>query len=162
MKKSLIALIFIGVFIWGLVKIFDRGDHDLKNVGKVSVIRTVEGESESCELRGEKVNKRYEDKITDFDAVTVSELASTAVAVEKPEVIDEENNIAVKYKGDFIDKEENDIYYSIYDSDFNLLYESKTLGVVFEKDKEYYAVMDIKWGRIKNYVCLRYCFKITT
>lgn len=162
MKKTIIAFLCIGVFIWGISKIFDRGDKDLKNVGEVSVIRTIEGDSESCTLKGQKINKRYLDDYTDFDDATVSELASGAVTVEKPEVIDENNNIAVKYKGEFIDEEEDDIHYSIYDSDFNLLYETDTLGVLFENGEEYYAVMDIKWGRIKNYVCLRYCFKITT
>lgn len=162
MKKGLIALIFIGVFIWGLYKIFDRGDKDLKNVGEVSVIRTVEGTSEACQITGQKLCKRYLDDVTDFDVAALSELASDAVTVEKPDIIDEENNIAVKYKGEFIDLEDKDIYYSIYDSDFNLLYETDTLGVVFEKGKEYYAVMDIKWGKVKNYVCLRYCFKIAT
>ena len=68
----------------------------------------------------------------------------------------------MEYKGDFIDEEEHDIYYSIYDSDFNLLYETDTLGVVFEKGNDYYAVVDVKWGHVKNYVCLRYCIKITT
>lgn len=162
MKKSLIAFLFIGVFIWGLYKIFDRGDHDLKDVGEVSVIRTVEGQSEACSLKGTKLNKRYLDDVTDFDIAALSELASNAVTVKKPDVVDEENNISVRYKGEFIDEDEKDIYYSIYDSDLNLLYESETLGVVFEKGHEYYAVMDIKWGHIKNYVCLRYCFKITT
>lgn len=162
MKKSLVILLCLGLFVWGLSRIFDRGDKDLKNVGEVSVIRTIEGDSESCPLKGEKVNKRYLDDVTDFDIGSVSELASSAVSVEKPEVVDENNNIAVRYKGEFIDDEENDIHYSIYDSDFNLLYETETLGVVFDEGEEYYAVMDIKWGRIKNYVCLRYCFKITT
>jgi len=158
----ILILVFIGIFGWGISKIFDRGDKDLRGVGEVSVIRTVQGDSESCTLKGEKLNKRYLDDFTDFDIGSVSELATTAVSVEKPDIIDEENNIAVKYKGDFIDDEEDDISYSIYDSDFNLLYETSTLGVVFDKDEEYYAVMDVKWGRIKNYVCMRYCFKITT
>lgn len=162
MKKMLIALIFLGIFGWGITRIFNRGDKDLKNVGEVRVVSTIEGNSEYCPLKGEKVSKRYLDDFTDFDEVTVSQLAADAVTVEKPEVIDEENNISVRYKGDFIDDEEKDIYYSIYDSDFNLLYETDTLGITFEKGKEYYAVMDVKWGRIKNYVCLRYCFKIAT
>ena len=58
--------------------------------------------------------------------------------------------------------EEKDIYYSIYDSDLNLLYTTDTLGISFEKGKDYYAMMDVKWGKVKNYVCLRYCFRITT
>lgn len=162
MKRLLFALIFLGVFIWGLFTLFNRGDRDLKNVGEVSVISTVDGNSKCCELKGEKICKRYEDEITDFDVTALSEFAADAVTVEKPETIDEENHIAVKYKGEFIDEEEKDIYYSIYDKDFNLLYETDTLGVLFEKGSEYYAVMDVKWGRIKNYVCLRYCFRITT
>lgn len=162
MKKSLVALLFLGLFIWGISTVFNRGDTDLKEVGDVSVIRTVDGEREICSLKGEKVSKRYLDDVTDFESSSISELAQNAVTVEKPEVVDEENNISVRYKGEFIAEEEKDIYYSIYDSDFNLLYETETLGVIFENDQEYYAVMDIKWGHIKNYVILRYCFRITT
>jgi hypothetical protein len=128
MRKLVLIMLCIGLFVWGVVKVFDRKDHDLDNVGEVSVIRTLDGNAESHAVKGEKLN----------------------------------NNIAVKYKGDFIDEEEHDIYYSIYDSDFNLLYETDTLGVVFEKGNDYYAVVDVKWGHIKNYVCLRYCIKITT
>lgn len=162
MKKMIVALLCVGLFSWGITRIFNRGDKDLENVGRVSVIRTVDGTSESCDLKGKKVNKRFKDDITDFEEVTVSNLASEAISVEKPEILDENNNISVRYKGDFIDEEEGDIRYSIYDSDLNLLYETDTLGVIFDENEEYYAVMDIKWGRIKNYVCLRYCFKITT
>jgi hypothetical protein len=162
MRKLLIIVLCIGLFVWGVVKVLDRKDHDLDNVGEVSVIRTIDGNSESHSVKGSKLNKCFRDKVTEFDIAPLSELASDAVTVEKPEVVDDENNIALKYKGDFIDEEEKDIYYSIYDSDFNLLYQSDTLGVAFEKGKAYYAVVDVKWGRIKNYVCLRYCIKITT
>lgn len=162
MKKTLIALLFIGFFAWGVYMIFNRGDNDLKNVGEVKVISMVEGNREFCKLKGKKISKRYRDDITDFDDVTVAELASDAVTVKKPDVIDEQNNICVSYKGDFIDIEEKDIYYSIYDSDLNLLYTTDTLGISFEKGKDYYAMMDVKWGKVKNYVCLRYCFRITT
>ena len=162
MRKLVLIMLCIGLFVWGVVKVFDRKDHDLDNVGEVSVIRTLDGNAESHAVKGEKLNKCFKDKITDFDIAPLSELASDAVTVEKPDVIDDKNNIAVKYKGEFIDEEEHDIYYSIYDSDFNLLYDTDTLGVVFEKGNDYYAVVDVKWGHIKNYVCLRYCIKITT
>ena len=63
MKRLILVLIFLGVFVWGLFTLFNRGDRDLKNVGEVSVISTVDGNSQCCELKGEKISKRYEDEI---------------------------------------------------------------------------------------------------
>lgn len=162
MKKALVALVVLAVFAWGVYQTFNRADDDMKNVGEVEIISTVDGKSKSCLLEGRKISKRYEDDITDFDVPVLSDIAANAVSVQKPDIIDEDNYIGVCYEGEFVDKTEDDMYYNIYDSDLKFLYKTDTLGIVFEKGKEYYAVTDVKWGKPKNYVCLRYCFKIAT
>jgi hypothetical protein len=162
MKKSLVVLIFLAVFGWGIYQTFNREDDDMKNVGVVEIISTVDGESKSCAIRGRKISKRYEDDIKEFELPLPSDLKAEAVTIEKPDVIDENNYIGVSYDGEYVDKVEDDMYYMIYDSDMKLLYKTDTLGIIFEKGKEYYVVTDVKWGKPKNYVCLRYCFRIAT
>lgn len=160
--KKFIALIFMVIFAWGIYSIFDRGDDDMKKVGEVNIVSTIDGESKMCSLKGIKHSKRYKDDITEFEVPELKDMADTLITIMKPEKIDEQNYIGVKYKGDYIDEEEHDMTYMVYDSNFELMYEAKDFMMFFEKGKEYYVVTDVKWGRPKNYICMRYCFKMTT
>ena len=50
MKKALVAFVVLAVFAWGVYQTFNRADDDMKNVGEVEIISTVEGKSKSCLL----------------------------------------------------------------------------------------------------------------
>lgn len=161
MKRKILILIFAAIFVWGIYKALTKSDEDLKNVGDVTIVC----DDVSCEIKGNKLLKQYEEKITNFDCPSLEEIAPTLVSIKKPDQTGnkkDELDLYVKYKGDFIDKQKSDIQYTVYDSQYNELYKSDTLDIRFDDGKEYYVGVDVKWGRVKNYVCMRYYFKITT
>ncbi len=158
MRKKILTLIFAAVFFCGVFLVL-TSDNDMKNVGDVDLICG----DDVYELTGIKVSKRFKDDIKEYDVPALSDTAASLIAVKKPDNKDDaDSGIKVKYKGLFIDKEKSDITYKVYDSDFKMLYETDTLNIVFEDGKDYYVSFDVKWGRVKNYICLRYLFKLTT
>jgi len=158
MRKKILTLIFAAIFLCGVFLLL-TSDNDMKNVGDVSLIC----DEDVYELTGVKVSKRYKDDIEEYDEPLLSDVADSLISAKKPDNTDDtDSGVKVKYKGLFIDKEKSDITYKIYDSDFKMLYETDTLNIVFEDAKDYYVSFDVKWGRVKNYVCMRYFFKLTT
>ena len=158
MIKKILTLVFASVFLFGMFMVFGS-DNDMKNVGDVNLIC----DDHIYELKGVKVSKRYKDDIQQYDQPVLSDVADSLISAKKPDNTDDtDSGVKVQYKGLFIDKEKSDITYKIYDSDFKMLYETDTLNIVFEDEKDYYVGFDVKWGRVKNYVCMRYFFKLTT
>ena len=158
MRKKILTLIFAAIFLCGVFLLL-TSDNDMKNVGDVNLIC----DEDVYELTGVKVSKRYKDDIEEYDEPVLSDEADSLISAKKPDNTDDTDiGVKVQYKGLFIDKEKSDITYKIYDSDFKMLYETDTLNIVFEDAKDYYVSFDVKWGRVKNYVCMRYFFKLTT
>ena len=158
MKKGIIVLIFAVLFIWGIAALLGKGNDDLKNVGDV---RIAYGEV-TLDLEGTKIEKRYEDDIETFEEPVLSEIADDLTVIRKPEKAaegEEQIEVAVCYEGDFIDGED-EIIYSIYNGDYELLSTTKTLDMSLFEEEVYYVGVDVKWGLVKNYVKLRYFFKI--
>lgn len=161
MKRIILILFFAALFIWGIYSAFTKSDADLKNVGEVTIVC----DDMSFELKGNKLLKQYEDKITNFDCPLLKQIAPTLVSVKKPEQSGEDSDTSdfyIKYKGDFINQKSNDIVYTVFDSEYKELYKTDTLDIRFDEGSEYYVGFDVKWGKVKNYVCIRYYFKITT
>lgn len=158
MKKGIIVLIFAVLFIWGIAALIGKGNDDLKNVGDVRIAYG----GVTLDLEGTKIEKRYEDDIKTFEEPVLSEIADDLTAIKKPEKAaegEEQIEVAVCYEGDFIDGED-EIIYSIYNGDYELLSTTKTLDMSLFEEEVYYVGVDVKWGLVKNYVKLRYFFKI--
>ncbi len=161
MKRKILIFIFAAIFIWGVYKVFTKTEDDMKNVGDVTIVCN----DVISEIKGNKLLKQYEDKITNFDCPSLDEISSTLISVKKPENVSGENSESdfyVKYKGEFINRKEDHISYNVYDSEYKFLYKTDTLSIQFDDGSEYYIGMDVKWGKPKNYICMRYYFKITT
>ncbi len=159
MKRIIVAGIFVGIFIWGISAFLSKSkDKDLKDVGDVKILY---GEVE-LEVKGEKIEKRYEDDITEFECSELSEIAGDLVTIKKPaksENPEEEILVSVLYDGEFIDGDDEMIY-TIYDTGYNEIKQTKTLDLTAAGDDDCYVSVDVKWGRRKNYVKLRYYFKV--
>jgi len=170
MKRRLLLIAVAAVFIWGISRLFNRNDPDLKNVGDVAIIY----DNMSYKLKGQKVSKCYMDDITEFEEPDIRELAPDLVVLTRPEDEEDEgepeasdpeddpNQISLKYKGEFVYDVPEDIEYSIFDSDCNLLYTSDVLSLSYDEGKQYIISVDVKWGKRKNYTLMRYFFKVST
>lgn len=166
MKRRLLLIAVAAVFIWGISRLFNRNDPDLKNVGDVAIIY----DNMSYKLKGQKVSKCYMDDITEFGDPDLRSLASDLVVLNKPEddpeasedKEDDPEQISLKYKGDFVYEVPEDIEYSVFDSNCNLLYTSEVLSLNYDEGKQYIISVDVKWGKRKNYTLMRYFFKVST
>lgn len=166
MKRRLLLIVVAAVFIWGISRLFNRNDPDLKNVGDVAIIY----DNMSYKLKGQKVLKCYMDDITEFGDPDLRSLASDLVVLNKPEDAsetvgdpeDDPEQISLKYKGDFVYEVPEDIEYSVFDSNCNLLYTSEVLSLNYDDGKQYIISVDVKWGKRKNYTLMRYFFKVST
>jgi len=166
MKRRLLLIAVAAVFIWGISRLFNRNDPDLKNVGDVAIIY----DNMSYKLKGQKVSKCYMDDITEFGDPDLRSLASDLVVLNKPEddpeasedKKDDPEQISLKYKGDFVYEVPEDIEYSVFDSNCNLLYTSEVLSLNYDEGKQYIISVDVKWGKRKNYTLMRYFFKVST
>ena len=166
MKRRLLLIAVAAVFIWGISRLFNRNDPDLKNVGDVAIIY----DNMSYKLKGQKVSKCYMDDITEFGDPDLRSLASDLVVLNKPEDASEAagdpedgpEQISLKYKGEFVYEVPEDIEFSVFDSNCNLLYTSEVLSLNYDEGKQYIISVDVKWGKRKNYTLMRYFFKVST
>lgn len=70
---------------------------------------------------------------------------------------DSNGNTAVSFTGNYI----GDVLYSVCDMNYQTIYTDKTSLEIPSKNEDGYIVsMDVKWGKSKNNVTMRYYFQI--
>lgn len=150
-QSRLIFLIAAAVFLIGAAGILNRNSNSNKYIGTVFVIAG----NDSSELKGYKIAKQYEDKITEYDLPVIAEIQ------EKDHMPcfeqDSNGNTAVSFTGNYI----GDVLYSVCDMNYQTVYTDKTSLEIPAKNEDGYIVsMDVKWGKSKNNVTMRYYFQI--
>lgn len=148
-QGRLLFLIAAAILLAGIAGILGRNNSSDKFIGTVYVITN----DDSSEIEGYKVQKQYEDKITEYDVQPIEEIENTFKVFEQPE----EDNTAVSFTGNYV----GDVLYSVYDMDYNEIYKDATsLKIPVGVTDGYIVQIKVKWGRTKNNVTLDYYFKI--
>ncbi len=148
-QSRLVALIAVAVLLLGIAGILHRNNSATKFMGTVYVVTS----TEAVEIEGITYEKQYEEKITEFEVKPLNEIAGTM-----EEFIQSANdNVAVSFTG----THEGDVLYTVYDMEYNPVYEDKTsLEVPMTLDGGCIVQIEVKWGKPKNNITTRYYFKI--
>ena len=150
-QSRLIFLIAAAIFLIGVAGVLNRNINSNKYIGTVFVIVG----SNSSELKGYKIQKQYEDKITEYDLPVIADIkADDSIPYFEQ---DSSGNTAVSFTGNYV----GDVLYSVYDMNYETVYTNKTsLEIPSKNDEGYIVSMDVKWGKSKNNVTMRYYFQI--
>ncbi len=148
-QSRIVLLIGLAVMLLGIMGIINRNNSADKFIGTVYVVTS----QESVELEGIKVKKQYEEKITDLDVKPLSEISGKF----KEFTQSGNENIAVSFTGTY----EGSVLYSVYDMEYNSVYEDRTsLKVPMNLNGGCIVKVEVKWGKPKNNVTTDYYFKI--
>ncbi len=148
-QSRIVALIAMTVLLLGVAGILHRNNSATKFMGTVYVVTS----TESVEIEGITYEKQYEDKITEFDVKPLNELSGAMKEFNQ----NGSENVAVSFTG----VHEGDIFYTVYDMEYNPVYEDKTsLEVPMTLDDGCIVQIEVKWGKPKNNITTRYYFKI--
>lgn len=159
MKRRILIALFGAIFFVGVIMALNRDP--AVSPGVMSVISA----DTETPIKGYEVsslhNGKQEEKSKDFD---VKSLAGQITAFEQQvkknpgsETVTRTTNMSVGFSGRYCD----DIKYSVYDLDGNLITGEESSLNLPTKDIDGCVVkVDVKWGREKNYKEYYYFFRI--
>lgn len=147
--RRILLLISVAVFLIGIALVLNRNSNSNKYIGTVFVMSGEQSE----ELDGFKIQKQYKDEIKDYDPLPLSDI----IKLDNIPSFVQNENTAVSFTGNYI----CDVFYSVYDMNFEPVYTDKTSLSIPTKNKDGYIItIDVKWGRSKNNATLRYYFTV--
>lgn len=152
--KRILLILTASIFVWGIITIINKSDGTDKLIGKVKI----NVGSDRQELDGHIISRFYIDDEKTYPPQLLREIAvNLPVIKSNPEAGNLISSMNVSFVRDYV----GEITYTVFDRKFNIALGPQTnLEIPVDKDDFYYVKIDVKWGKIKNYVAMEYYFAI--
>lgn len=152
--RRLLLLLTVCVFIWGVVAMLQRSSNSDKYVGKV----IVNVGTDEYIISGHTVEKLYIDETDSFEPLSLEEISGTLPVIKSNP---EKNNMISSMKVSFVKDYVGNITYTVFDKNYTVAVKAQEkLEIPADKGDFYYVKINVKWGKVKNYIAKEYYFAI--
>ncbi len=153
MKRKILIALFTGIFLLGVYGMLNRDNPTDKYIGNVYVKYA----ENKAELSGDVLKRVYNDKTYDYDEPDIKENAESMCIISRQlDQPDENSEMSRAFVGDKMSAS-----YDVYDENFDVISENdNALKIQGKEDTVYYVSLDVKWGKEKENVLVRYFFAV--